>query len=105
MLPLIKKHVLPGSLVYSDMWRAYSQINVDFEHHMVNHSLHFVDPSTGIKDIYLLINEQENGKWTRKTANVELDLNGLSIKLIIESGAEENIMDKVTFEKFKTTFN
>ena len=46
-LPIIQAHVWPES----DEWRAYSQVqslqNVS-GHAMVNHSLHFVDPSTGV---------------------------------------------------------
>ena len=40
LLPLIQRHVLPGTTILSDQWRVYSQ--------MVNHSLNFVDPATGI---------------------------------------------------------
>ncbi len=50
LLPLIQRHVLPGTTVLSDQWRAYSQISTSLgmPHQTVNHSLHFVDPATGI---------------------------------------------------------
>lgn len=49
LLPIINNHVLPGSIIFSDMWRAYNSISDDlFTHATVNHSLHFVDPETHI---------------------------------------------------------
>jgi hypothetical protein len=51
LLPIIQKHVNPGSLVMSDMWKAYNNVaSLNVEHLTVNHSLHFVslerDPKT-----------------------------------------------------------
>jgi transposase-like protein len=47
LIPLITTHIRPGSIIISDMWRAYNFIPADYEHLTVNHSLHFVDPLTG----------------------------------------------------------
>ena len=45
MLP----HVRPGSIVYSDEWSSYQSLNTatGLVHNTVNHSLYFVDPTTG----------------------------------------------------------
>jgi transposase-like protein len=45
---VIKEYVVDGSIIYTDCWRAYSFLNREglFEHHTVNHSLHFKDPDT-----------------------------------------------------------
>lgn len=53
LLPLIRKHVKPGTEIHSDQWAAYANINtidVDppFVHKTVNHSKHFKDPITGV---------------------------------------------------------
>ena len=41
-------HVLPGTTVISDCWKAYDCLSEEGYHHLsVNHSLNFVDPDTG----------------------------------------------------------
>ena len=49
LLPLIYQHVRPVSTVLSDEWSSYYQLTVitGNTHLAVNHSLHFVDPTTG----------------------------------------------------------
>ena len=51
LLPIIQAHTAPGSTVNFDQWGAYQQVqslqNVA-AHATVNHSLHFVDPVTGV---------------------------------------------------------
>ena len=47
--PEIVYHVLRGSTIYTDGHRAYWNLNrVGYRHSMVNHTLHFVDPLTGV---------------------------------------------------------
>ena len=58
LLPLIQHHIRPGSIIYSDEWKAYSRITATtgMSHEAVNRSLHFVDPATGVHtqgDTYL----------------------------------------------------
>ena len=50
LLDVISSHVLPGSIVYTDLWKGYSQLEnqLSMEHFTVNHSRTFVDPSTGV---------------------------------------------------------
>lgn len=48
LIPLILKHILPGTTIISDCWKSYEILSeMDFTHLTVNHSLNFVDPDTG----------------------------------------------------------
>jgi len=47
LLPLIQKHVAGGSVIISDCWNAYNNLqNLGYNHLRVNHSYNFVDPNT-----------------------------------------------------------
>lgn len=47
LMAALKKYVLPDSIIYSDSWKAYTDIEQYFkEHKQVNHSTNFVDPVT-----------------------------------------------------------
>ena len=49
LINLLKKYVLPGSIIYSDCFKSYSNVSNYFkEHCTVNHSLYFVTPYTDI---------------------------------------------------------
>ncbi len=50
LLPIIEKIIRRGSIIYSDQWKAYQNITnkLGYTHETVNHSLHFVDKTTGI---------------------------------------------------------
>ena len=47
LLPIIQKHVLPGTKIMSDLWKAYGGIErlpEGYKHAAVNHKYNFVDP-------------------------------------------------------------
>ena len=70
-------HVKPGSIIITDGWRGYNELNIWFEHLVVNHSENYVDPETGAT-----INSIE-GTWNaikhlipprNRTLNIRLQL-------------------------------
>ena len=51
LLPILQQHLRSGTVVYSDQWAAYNhvqQLQQVSQHNTVNHSLHFIDPTTGV---------------------------------------------------------
>ena len=47
LIPLIQQHIRPGSIIYSDLWRAYNSIPrlpEGYSHSQVNHSENFLSP-------------------------------------------------------------
>ena len=48
LLPIIQRHVAPGTTIITDCWKAYRGLpTLGYVHHTVNHSRNFVDPVTG----------------------------------------------------------
>ncbi|XP_063077083.1 uncharacterized protein LOC134467092 [Engraulis encrasicolus] len=48
LVPIIQRHVKPGTAIISDEWRAYRVLsNAGYVHHRVNHSRWFVDQRSG----------------------------------------------------------
>jgi hypothetical protein len=50
MSQIILEHVLPGSVIHTDCWRAYNFLDnlPQYSHYTVNHSQNFADPETGV---------------------------------------------------------
>lgn len=48
LVPIIQRFVAPGTTIISDCWRSYNCLaEKGYNHLTVNHSINFVDPSTG----------------------------------------------------------
>ncbi len=49
LLPVIQRYVRPGTMIYSDGWGAYNNLqNIGYGHESVIHADNFVDPVTGV---------------------------------------------------------
>ena len=52
LIPIIKRKVIPDSIVYSDCWKGYNVLDVsDFHHFRINHSKLFADRHNHINGI------------------------------------------------------
>ena len=49
LFEIIRRHVRPGSIIYTDLWRGYAGLeNEGYQHHTANHSIQFLVPFTEI---------------------------------------------------------
>ena len=49
LLPIIQRHIGPGTRIWSDQWAAYNGLNgLGYQHETVNHTIQYVDPVTGV---------------------------------------------------------
>ena len=49
LLAVIRNWIEPGTKVISDCWGAYNLGSLGYEHRIVNHSINFRDPVTGVR--------------------------------------------------------
>ena len=48
LIPLIQKHIRPGTIIFSDLWKGYSRLSeVGYSHYTVNHNKELEDAKTG----------------------------------------------------------
>lgn len=68
----IKQFIVPGSVVYSDMWKGYDSLGkIGYTHHKVNHSKEFVstnDTSVHTQNIERLWRDVK--EWVKKPGMV-----------------------------------
>ena len=65
LLPIIQRHVCPGTIVWSDMWAAYNNVQhlpPLAQHQMVNHSIEFVNSTIGVHTQNIVILEQSENQ-------------------------------------------
>src|SRR5271154_3427583 len=75
LLDVITRHVAPGSIIHTDLWRGYYGLDtIGMTHRTVNHSRHFVDPETGVH-----------------TNTIEGTWNGIKLKIAPRNRTEEHV--------------
>ena len=79
LIPIIKRKVIPDSIVYSDCWRGYNVLDVsDFKHFRINHSLLFANKKNHINGIENFWNQAK--RHMRKFNGVPNEHFGLFLK-------------------------
>ena len=85
LLAVMREYILPGTIIYSDKWAAYSGIagleGMNYTHHTVCHDRNFVDPETGVHTNGI------EGLWSRAKSKIKA-MHGTSRDLILEYIAE-----------------
>lgn len=78
LMEVISRHVASGSIVYTDLWRGYSDLSeiLDVQHQTVNHSHHFVNPDDGTH-----------------TNTIEGTWNGMKLKIASRKRCRDGIED------------
>lgn len=62
----INVHVEPGSIVYSDAFRSYNDLNTDYIHNVINHAEKYVDGhihTNGIENFWSLLKRSIRGTY------------------------------------------
>ena len=67
LLPVIKKKIMPDSIVYTDSLSSYDKLDVsDFIHYRINHSKEFADRQNHINGIENFWNQAKRVCWFRE---------------------------------------
>ena len=94
LLPIIRAHILPGTCVMSDMWKAYDcQKDEGYTHLAVNHSLNFVDPDTGAHT-----ERNENTWWGSNEVYLVQGHPKISSKATYRNGCGVSTMETILLE-------
>ena len=79
LMPIIKRKVVPDSIVYSDGWKGYNALDIsDFKHFRINHSKLFADKQNHINGIENFWNQAK--RHMRKFNGVPKEHFGLFLK-------------------------
>ena len=66
MHPIVREHVEPGSVLYTDTWAAYRGLAPDYQHEVVNHAVEYVRGSVhtnGAENFWSLIKRSIKGTY------------------------------------------
>ena len=100
LLPIIRKVCKSGTIIHSDCWKAYLNIERDlgFSHNTVKHKLYFVDPNSGVHTQNI---ESFWNKMKRVTKSMngisKIRLPGLLSELMFKDEFKSNILSSFMF--------
>lgn len=99
LLPIICNVCRPGSIIWSDEWRAYSQLtDYGYEHLTVNHSLNFVNPVNGANT------QSVESLWNKLKLRLK-KLMGLNVHSLGEHLFEWMWKDNIGVNKYENLIN
>ena len=71
LLPVIKKKIMPDSIVYTDSLSSYDKLDVSgFIHYRINHSKEFVDRQNHINGIEKFFGIRQNVSCENTTESI-----------------------------------
>ena len=95
LLPIIQRVCRPGTIIHSDKWGAYNELtrSTGLGHDTVNHTLHFVDPVTGVHT------QNIESCWAQRKAKIAAmkgvrseQLSGILDEFVWKDKARRNIL-------------
>jgi transposase-like protein len=90
LLPIIKEIVRPGTRIYSDQWAAYRNLNMHgYIHQTVNHSLHFVNPISGVHT------QNIESYWNKHKSRIK------AMRGMLRSSLDDYLMEFMWRERFE----
>ena len=70
LVPLIKKYILPGRIIYSDKWKAYDSLSsLGYTHFSISHSEKFVEGDVHTQKVERLWRDLK--EWIAKETRIE----------------------------------
>ena len=98
LLPIIRRVCRPGTIIHSDGWAAYANIEreLSFQHKIVNHKHNFVDPVTGThtQNIESFWNKMKRVTKAMQGAS-KIQLPGLIAELMFKDEFKGNVLLRV----------
>ena len=95
LIPIINQWILPGSIVWSDMWAAYNGLQAPaYLHGTVNHTFNFVDPQTGVTTNHV------EAMWCRAKAKFKSMMGSTNREMVADYLSEFMWMQRFSEHRF-----
>ena len=94
LLPIFRKYVAPGSIIFSDAWPAYNRLGMEYDHYTVVHKRRFVHyhfPQGNLREVVKVTTNHIERMWVE----MRRDLRG-----VLKSEVAQRI-DEVPYRLFR----